>query len=79
MPRPTSPAKAAETRQAAAGARFHALDRDLGIRADGHDPGVRFTAIDEALANARKLIERGYKSAEVFDRQTGQTLRTLER
>ena len=69
----------AEVKPVMAPAQLQVVDRELGIRADGHDPGVRFTSLDDALASAQRLLQRGYKTAEIFDRQTGLTLRRLER
>jgi hypothetical protein len=57
--------------------RLQTYGRDLGIRADGRDPGVSFRSLEEASGNARILAEQGYGSVLVFDRYTGQTLRSF--
>jgi hypothetical protein len=79
MAQETSKVRSTDREPVAAPARFQVVNRKLGIRADGGDPGISFTSVDDALDNARRLIGRGYKSAEVFDRLMGQVLRRLTR
>lgn len=57
--------------------RLQVFGRDLGLRANGRDPGVTFRSLDEASGNAQMLTENGYGTVAVFDRDTGQTLRVF--
>jgi hypothetical protein len=43
----------------------------FGLRVNGRDPGVRFSTIAEALANASMLLAQGNSRVEIYDRSSG--------
>lgn len=53
-------------------------DPPLGLQVRGQDPGVSFSSLEEATANARVLLERGYDRVAVFDRISGKILRRFK-